>query len=235
MAKSTPTQAKATREQTIVRAGAVAILTNFLLAGFKIAVGLVSNSLAIISDSVHGLIDAISGVIVIVGEKLASHERLAKNRHQVERTTTAVIAVIIIIVGVHIFIESIEKIITPETPDYRPAAIIILIASIIAKLLLSAYLRRTGRRVKADTLIASGIESLNDVLIGTAVLASALIFLVWGVDIEAYISILISFLIIKFGLEFIFPKFFHHHHIHHGQPHQGHEPRHQDHLHRRSK
>ena len=59
---------KIPREQIIVRAGVVTILTNILLAGFKIAVGVISNSLAIISDATHGLIDSVSGIVIIVGE-----------------------------------------------------------------------------------------------------------------------------------------------------------------------
>lgn len=217
---TTPKHAKLTsrrqsRDHTIIRAGLISIVANFLLAGFKIIVGIISNSLAIISDAVHGLIDAVSGLIVIIGEKIASHERYAKNRRKIERTTTIIIAVIIIIVGIHIFIESIEKIISPEPVDYNLPTMIILVASVIVKLLLGLYLHSKGREIKADTLIAAGTEALNDFLISIAVLASAIIYLIWQLDIEAYVSILISLLIIKFGLEFIFPHFFHHHHLHH--------------------
>ena len=53
------------RERTIIRAGVITVLANFLLAGLKIIVGVVSNSLAIISDATHGLIDAISGFMML--------------------------------------------------------------------------------------------------------------------------------------------------------------------------
>ena len=220
---------KIPREQIIVRAGVVTILTNILLAGFKIAVGVISNSLAIISDATHGLIDSVSGIVIIVGEKLAAHERLAKNRHRIERITTLVIAGIIIIVGAHILIESVEKIIEPEPVDYTLPTMIVLVASVVAKLLLGLYLRRRGNEVKSDTLKASSTEALNDFIISLAVLGSAAIYLIWGADIEAYVSILIAFLIIKFGLEYIFPQAFYHHHVHHGQPHHGKEPGHERH------
>lgn len=206
---------KIPRERIILRAGMISIITNFLLAGFKTIVGILSNSLAIISDAIHGLIDAISGVVVIIGEKLASHERYAKKRRKIERATTIIIATIIIVVGIHIFIESIEKISHPEPVDYSLSTMIILIASVFVKLFLGLYLKAKGRQVNADAVIAAGTEAMNDFLISIAVLASAIIYLIWNIDIEAYISILISILIIKFGLEFIFPQFFHHKHVHH--------------------
>lgn len=203
------------RQNTIVRAGLISILVNFLLAGFKIIVGFLSNSIAIISDAMHGLIDAISGVIVIISEKIAAHECHDKSRRKIERNATIIIAIVIIIAGVHILIESIEKIIQPEPVDYTPSTIIIITASVFVKLALGLYLKNKGRQVKASTLIASGVEALNDFLISLAVLASIIIYIVWQVDIEAYVSIFISLLIIKFGLEFIFPKLFHHHHLSH--------------------
>ena len=111
-----------------------------------------------------------------------------------------------------IFIESIEKIIEPEAPDYSAPTIIVVIASIALKSLLAYYLRQTGHKVKSSVLTASAAETLNDTWISVAVLASAIIYIIWHVDIEAYVSIIISVIIIKIGLEFIFPNLSHHHH-----------------------
>ena len=110
--------------------------------------------------------------------------------------------------------EAIEKIIEPEEVDYSLPVIIVLIASIIAKYVLAFYLKKTGREIKSNVLIASGAETMNDTLISVAVLFSAIIYLIWNVDIEAYVSIAISLIIIKVGLEFIFPKISRHHHHH---------------------
>ena len=58
--------------KTVVKAGAIAIIVNLLLAIFKIFVGSVSNSVAVTSDALHGLVDTLSGAIVIISEKLGS-------------------------------------------------------------------------------------------------------------------------------------------------------------------
>ena len=203
-----------TRSKAIIKSGYLFIATNFCLSILNIIIGLLSNSIAIISDSVHSLIDAISGVLVIVSEKLASHKKLSKHRQKIERITTIIIAMIIVITGIHIIIESIEKIIEPETPDYSIITIIILIISLIAKYALATYLKKTGKIIRSKVVEASGAETMNDTWISVAVLASAIIYLIWHVDIEAYISIIISLVIIKVGLEFIFPHLTHHHHHH---------------------
>ena len=203
---------KNNRSQVIFKAGFLFILINLLLAIFNIIIGLISNSLAIITDALHSLIDGISGILIIVSEKLANIKRFTNYRNKIERITTIIIAIIIIIVGIDIDIEAIEKIFEPSEVEYDISTIIILIASIIAKLFLALYLKKQGRKEKSDVLSASGAETMNDTIISIAVLVSAIIYLIWHVDIEAYISIAISFIILKVGLEFIFPHLSHHHH-----------------------
>lgn len=205
---------KKNRSETIVKAGWLFILINFLLAVFNIIVGLFSNSLAIISDAIHSLTDSISGFLIIISEKLAMKDRFVNYRNRIERITTIIISSIIILIGIHIIFESIEKILTPEIVNFSFATIIVLFASIITKYLLAYYLRKSGESVKSNVLIASGAETMNDAWISIAVLFSTIIYLIWQVNIESYVSIIIAIIIIKVGLEFIFPHFFHHHHHH---------------------
>lgn len=202
------------RSKVIVKSGYLFILVNFLLAVFNIIVGVLSNSLAIISDATHSLIDSISGILIIVSEKLSNHKKLTDYRAKIERATTIIIAIIIIIAGLHIIVESVEKIIEPEEVHYSLPTIIVLIASIIAKYSLASYLKKQGKKYKSSVLNASSAETVNDTLISVAVFFSMLIYQIWKVDIEAYISIIISIIIIKVGIEFIFPHLSHHHHHH---------------------
>ncbi|MBR3254246.1 cation diffusion facilitator family transporter [Candidatus Saccharibacteria bacterium] len=202
------------RSKVIIKSGYLFILINFLLAIFNIIVGLLSNSIAIASDALHSLTDSISGFLILISEKLANHKKLSNHRDRIERITTIVIALIIILVGVEIIVVSIKNIISPEEVDYSVPTIIVLIASIMAKFLLAKYLKNTGKKVKSDVLVASGAETMNDTWISVAVLVSAIIFLIWHVDINSYISLAISLIIIKVGLEFIFPHLTRHHHHH---------------------
>lgn len=201
-----------TRSKIIIKSGLFFILTNFLLAIFNLIVGLLSGSIAIISDSFHSLIDAVSGFLIIISEKLAENHKFSASRSKIERITTILIALIIIAVGVHIVIESFEKLVEPEALDISPATIIILIASIIAKLSLAIYLKRNGRRNNSEVLIASGAETLNDTWISVAVLISVIVYLATNLNIEGYISLGVAIVIFKVGLEFIFPHISSHHH-----------------------
>ena len=205
---------KTTRSKVVLKSGYLFILVNFLLAIFNILVGVLSNSIAIISDATHSLIDAISGILIIISEKLANHHKLSQHRAKIERITTICIALIIIAAGVHIIFESIEKFYEADMVDYSFATIMVLIASILAKYALAVYLKNTGKRIKSSVVGASGAETMNDAWISIAVLISAIIYLIWHIDIEAYVSIFIAIVIIKIGLEFIFPHISKHHHHH---------------------
>ncbi|MBR3329274.1 cation diffusion facilitator family transporter [Candidatus Saccharibacteria bacterium] len=202
------------RSKIILKSGYLFILINFLLAVFNLIVGFLSNSLAIASDAIHSLTDSVSGFLIIISEKLATHKKLTDYRAKIERIVTIIIALIIIAVGIEIVIASIKNIISPEEVDYSAPTLIVLVASIATKYLLAAYLKDKGKKFKSSVLTASGAETMNDTMISVAVLISAIVYLIWHVNIEAYISIAISFVIIKIGLEFIFPHLSHHHHHH---------------------
>ena len=202
------------RSKTIVKSGYLFILVNFLLAVFNIIVGFISNSLAIASDAIHSLIDSVSGLLIIVSEKLANHKKLSNQRAKIERITTILIALIIIVVAIELIVVSIKNLISPEEVEYSVPTMIVLIASIATKYLLARYLKQTGKKVKSNVLIASGAETMNDTWISVVVLISAVIYLIWHVDINHYVSLVISLVIIKVGLEFIFPHLSRHHHHH---------------------
>jgi cation diffusion facilitator family transporter len=205
---------KSSRSKTIQKSGYIFILTNFLLAVFNIIVGIFANSLAIVSDAIHSLIDSISGFLIIISEKIANHKKFTEKREKIERITTIIIALIIIALGIELIIDSIKNIITPEELNYSVATIIILVASIAAKFLLAQYLKNTGKSIKSNVLIASSAETMNDTWISIVVLASIIIYLIFNVNIESYASILIALIIVKIGLEFIFPHISKHHHHH---------------------
>lgn len=205
---------KQNRSKIIVQSGWLFIAVNFLLAIFNVGIGILSNSLAIMSDAMHSLTDSVTGVLVILSEKLASHHKLSDYRVKIERATTIIIASIIILLGAELIISSVKNIITPEEVNYSTEVIIVLIISIAAKFLLAKYLKNTGKNIKSEVLVVSGAETMNDTWISIAVLASTIIYLIWHINIESYVSAIIAIIIIKVGLEFIFPHLSYHHHHH---------------------
>ena len=194
------------RGKTIVRTSMIGIGANILLAAFKAFVGLAASSVAIVSDAVNNLTDALSSIITIVGTKLAAKAPDKKHpmgHGRAEYMTALVVSAIVFYAGITIFIDSVKKIVHPSSPSYTAASIIILAAAVVVKIILGSYTKAVGKRVNSGSLEASGADALNDAILSSSVLASTVIFMIWGLDIEAYIGILIAIMILKAAYEMI--------------------------------
>jgi len=197
---------KDNREKVVVRTSVISIISNILLAGFKAFVGLLSNSIAIISDAVNNLSDALSSIITIIGTKLAGKAPDKKHPYgygRIEYMTSLIVSGIVLYAGITALVESFKKVINPEIPDYSILTIIVLIAGIIVKFVLGLYVKKKGKEVNSDSLVASGSDAFNDAILSISVLASAIIYLLFDLSLETYVGIILSVFIIKAGLELI--------------------------------
>lgn len=201
-----PTVTPLSRQKIIVRTSVIGILANIVLAVFKAIVGFVSGSIAIVLDAVNNLSDALSSVITIIGAKLAGKKPDRKHpmgHGRIEYLSQMIVAAIVLYAGITSLIESIKKIIHPGTVDYSTVTLIILIAGIAVKLVLGSYVKNKGREVNSGSLIASGQDASSDAILSASVLASAIIYMISGISLEAYVGVIISIFIIKTGFEII--------------------------------
>lgn len=193
----------AKRQKVIIRTSIVGIVGNFFLAAFKAFVGILTNSIAIILDAVNNFSDMLSSIVTIVGILLAN--KAPDRRHPMghgryEYLSTAVIAIIIIYIGITAIKESINKIINPDDVTYNALSIIIVAVAVIVKIFIGLYFRKTAKKVDSDSLKASGTDALFDSIISFATIISAVIYLTTGFKTEAYLATIISVLIIRSGL-----------------------------------
>ncbi len=198
------TQQTVNRGRAIVRTSILGIFANVLLAFFKAFVGIISNSIAITLDSVNNLSDAASSVITIIGAKLAA--KPADKKHpfgygRLEYLSAMVIAIIILYAGITSLVESVKKIISPQTPEYSAVSIIILSVAVVVKIVMGFYVKSVGEKVNSDSLVASGKDALMDSLVSFTTVIAAIFYLFAGVALEPYVGALISFMILKAGVE----------------------------------
>lgn len=192
------------REKTIVRTSITGIVVNLLLVAFKAFVGFMSGSIAVILDAVNNLSDALSSVVTIIGAKLAS--RRPDRKHplgygRIEYLSSMIVAALVLYAGITSLVESIKKIIAPQAAEYNATALVIISVAIVTKLLLGLYVRKQGKKVNSGALTASGSDALFDAVLSASVLASAIVFLVFGISLEAYVGVVIAGFIIKAGIE----------------------------------
>jgi len=194
------------REKIIIRTSLTGIATNVLLATFKLIAGLIANSIAVVLDGVNNYSDALSSVITIIGTKLAGRKPDRKHplgHGRIEYLSSMIVSAIVLYAGITSLIESVKKIIHPEAPDYSVLTLVILAVAIVVKLALGRYVKKQGEKVHSGALIASGSDASFDAILSASVLGSAIIFLVFHVSLEPWVGVVISFFILKAGVEMI--------------------------------
>lgn len=194
------------RQTAIVWTSIIGIITNVVLVGFKMFVGLLAGSIAIILDAVNNLTDVLSSVVTIIGTKLAMRcpdEGHPYGHGRIEYLTTLLVGVIILATGIMAMVESIPKIIHPELADYSWATIVVVVAAIIVKLLLGGYVRRAGKRFASSSLIASGLDALFDAVLSFATLVGIIVTLIFQISIDGILGAIISLFIIKTSIEIL--------------------------------
>ena len=192
------------REKAIVKTSIVGIVTNLLLVMFKAFVGLVSNSIAVILDAVNNLSDALSSVVTIIGAKLGAKQPDKKHPlgyGRIEYLSSMIVAALVLYAGITSLVESVKKIIHPETAEYSTVSIIIISVAIVVKMFLGMYVKKQGKKVNSGALAASGSDALFDAVLSSSVLASAIVFLIFDISLEAYVGVIIAIFIIKAGIE----------------------------------
>ncbi len=187
-------------------AGMVGIISNLLLCGMKISVGLVINSIAVIADGINNLSDASSSVITLIGFKLASQPEDKTHPYghaRIEYLTGLFISILIIIVGLFLLRSSVDKILHPLSLDFDYVSIIVLTAAILIKLWQTFFNMYVGKKISSLALIATGTDSRNDVIATSAVLAGIIITKATGLQLDGYMGSLVAFFIIWSGIKLI--------------------------------
>lgn len=194
------------REKKIIKTSIIGILVNLVLVIFKMFVGLIANSIAIILDAVNNFSDALSSIITIIGTKLAGRKPDKKHPYgygRIEYLTSVIIAVIVLLAGLTSLKESAIKVFYPEEASYSYASIIVIIAAIAAKLICGKYVKKVGESINAQSLVASGSDAFFDAILSLGTLVGAVISMIWGIGLEGIIGVVISLFIIKAGVEML--------------------------------
>jgi cation diffusion facilitator family transporter len=187
-----------------VLAGVLGIIMNFLLFVGKLAAGLISSSVSVVADSFNNLSDAGSSVISIAGYRIAAMP--ADKEHpfghgRAEYIAGLIVSCSIIFMALEIGKESLSKIFSPDELTADPVTFMILGASILLKIYIFIYNRYVGDLINSAPMKAVAIDSLSDCISTFSAIAALLVWFIWGINIDGYIGLIITVIIIKAGIE----------------------------------
>lgn len=179
--------------------GIVGIFSNLFLFVIKFVIGTIVHSVSIQADGVNNLTDAGSNIISILSFHLANKPADKDHPFGHERTETIAslfVGILILVLGFETAKESISKVIHPGSIDFRIASVIILLISIIVKFWMYTYNKKLSKTYDSSLLEATALDSISDVCGTTAVLVSTLLSPVLHFNLDGYMGIVVSGIIL---------------------------------------
>ncbi|MCA0386286.1 MAG: cation diffusion facilitator family transporter [Firmicutes bacterium] len=196
------TDKQSVREAYGVLAGFIGIGCNILLFVVKLILGLMMNSIAIISDAFNNLSDTGSSLVAVVGAKLSGRE--ADHEHpyghgRFEYIASLVISFIILLVGFELFKSSVSKVLNPEPVIFSWILTIILILSVLVKAWMYSYNHYIGKLISSSVNHATAADSLNDVIATSAVIITTILGNYIQFPLDGIAGIVVSTLVMLTG------------------------------------
>ena len=187
-------------------ASVMGIAGNAVLFAGKMAVGIVSGSVAITADAFNNLSDASSSVVSLLGFKMADKPADAEHPYghgRYEYLSALMVAVMILVIGVELMKGSVEKILHPTPVSFSWPLMLVLVCSIAVKLWMSAFNRRIGRRIGSKTLEATADDSRNDVIATSVVLLATVAGHLTGMTLDGWLGAAVAAFILFSGFNLV--------------------------------
>lgn len=203
------------RKKQIYAVTLLGTLVNFLLLVFKFIAGILGHSSAMIADAVHSFSDFITDIIVLVFVRISAKPKDDSHDYghgKYETLATSVIGIILLCVGIGIFWDGINKIIsvvnghTLEAPGM--IALVAALVSIIVKEILYRITKIVGVRVNSQAVIANAWHHRSDAFssLGTLIGIGGAILLgpKWSV-LDPIAAVIVSIFIVKVAFQLLLP------------------------------
>jgi cation diffusion facilitator family transporter len=189
------------RKKIMLRTSQISVLGNVVLSLLKIVAGIISGSLAVLSDGLDSASDVFTSLVILIATPIISRPPSSKyvyGREKAENIASTILSFVIFFMGCQMFITAIRKIIAPEIVEMPSLiAIWVTLLSIAGKLLLALYQFRQGKRANSSMLKANAINMQNDVIISAGVLLGLGFTFLLGIPVlDPIVALLISIYII---------------------------------------
>ena len=186
------------------RATDIALGINIFLFVIKAIVGVLSNSIAVISEALNSFTDILVSIGIKIAVKISRDKPDEKHQfgHNAAQPIAAfILSVFAFVVGINIVEESIKRLINPEQIHTIPSVYIVLVITIITKIILNRYQVRIAKIFKSPAIRAASVDSINDVLASSIALVG-IIGAYFQLDyFDSIAGIMVAMFIFKSGYE----------------------------------
>lgn len=184
----------------------ITTIATFFLAVGKAVAGLLSGSVALLTDAVHSGADLFPILASWFGLRISQKdpdEKFPYGYYKAESLATLFVSIFLIYIAIEFALEGYSKLFIISSISYPLLAGSVASISIIASSLISRYQRKVGEETGSQSLIANSKESLADVFSSCLVLAAIILSQYRIPYAEGIATIIISVFVFKIGGESI--------------------------------
>ena len=199
------TDAVATGRKT--RAAGLSIASNALLVALKLAAGVVTGSIAILTEAVHSSIDLLASIIAFLSVRKAGEpadEDHPYGHDKIENLAAAIEGMLILVGAAIIVFESMRRLVDPPEVESLGIGIAVIAFSMLANLLVSGYLYRQAHATDSPALEGDAAHLRTDAMTSAGVLVGLVLVDVTGLEwIDPMTALVVAVAIVAAGLRIL--------------------------------
>ena len=185
-----------------VKTARLSIISNTLLIIMKLAVGIISGSVSIISEAIHSSMDLAAAIIAFFSVRVSDNPPDTRHPYghgKVENISGVIEAILIFAAAIWIIYEAIKKLTGEEIvlESIWIGAVVMLISAIV-NIIVSRRLYKVARETKSVALEADALHLKTDVYTSAGVAVGLGLILITGIKwLDPVVAILVAFMILK--------------------------------------
>ena len=185
-------------------AAMLSVVSNCVLIVLKLAAGLITGSIAILTEAIHSAIDLLASLVALVSVRKADEPADADHPYgheKAENVAAGAEAMLILFGAAIVVIEAVRRLLNGSEVDRLGIGIAVIAISIVANLLVSAYLYRRASALDSPALEGDAAHLRTDSLTSIAVLVGLLLVEVTGITaFDSIAAIVVAIAIVATGV-----------------------------------
>ncbi len=193
---------RSVRESYGTLAGTLGVVCNVFLFALKMAIGLLTNSVAVISDAFNNLTDTGSSVVAILGAKMTNRPPDKEHPYghgRSEYIASLIVSFIIFAMGLELLRTSVGRLVSGEKVLWNPYLAAALALSVLVKVWMFSYNNYIANAIQSSLSRAAARDSLSDAVATGAVVASAVLGRYTAFPVDGALGAAISVVIVHTG------------------------------------
>lgn len=188
-----------------VRAARISVLSNSMLVGIKLTVGILMGSVSVLSEAIHSGIDLFASMIACYAVGKAgkpADERHPYGHGKWENVSGVVEALLILLAAVYIIYEAVIRLQREATVEHLGMGTAVMALSAVVNWFVSRYLFRVAKKTDSIALEADAWHLRADVYTSAGVLAGLVLIALTGLTmLDSIAAIAVAMLIIKSSID----------------------------------